>query len=183
MPLWLSVALLATAAAAGLWGMRHGWLTRARRTAGLVPTLPPVPDAPGPASTDAVAAVYVSSTVAGDWLDRVVAHGLGVRSPATVHVHADGVLVARTGAPDVWVPAGTLRAVTTTTGQAGKFVGRDELVVLTWVPDPTMGTALDTALQVRHDDERPVLLAAARALLPAPPDHETAPPAAQEEKA
>lgn len=183
MPLWLSTVLLAGVAVLALWGMWRGWQARDRRTAGLVPTLPEVPAAPGGALTGEVEAVYVSSTRSGDWLDRVVAHDLGVRSPARVRVHADGVLVARTGARDVWVPADALRAVGTTSGQAGKFVGRDELVVLTWVPDTTSGTAIDTALHVRHDDARPALLAAARTLLAAPTDTDTAPPAAQEEQA
>ncbi|ADG74741.1 conserved hypothetical protein [Cellulomonas flavigena DSM 20109] len=183
MPLWLSVALLAGVAVLALWGMWRGWQARGRRTADLVPTLPAVPVAPGAPRTDEVEAVYVSSTRAGDWLERVVAHELGVRSPAHVRVHADGVLVSRTGARDVWVPADALRDVGTTSGQAGKFVGRDELVVLTWVPDASSGTAIDTALHVRHDEERPALLAAARTLLAAPYDTDTAPSAAQEEQA
>ncbi len=183
MPTWASVLVLAALAVLGLWGMWHGWQARGRRTAALVPALPDVPADPGAALGEPVEAVYVSSTRAGDWLDRVVAHGLGVRSPARVQVHADGVLLARTGAPDVWVPARALRGVGTSSGQAGKFVGRDELVVLTWVPDPRTGTPLDTALQVRHDDARPALLAAARTLVAAPTDIDTAPSAAQEEQA
>ncbi|MCC2314833.1 PH-like domain-containing protein [Cellulomonas xiejunii] len=183
MPLSVSVAVLVAIALLGLWAMWHGWRARARRTAVLVPSVPDVPATPRAPRTDDVEAVYVSSTRAGDWLDRVVAHDLGIRSPARVRVHADGVHVARTGARDVWVPAGALRAVGTTSGQAGKFVGRDELVVLTWVPDPGAGTAIDTALQVRHDDARAALLAAVRALLAAPTDTDTTPPAAQEEQA
>lgn len=183
MPTWLSVTVLAALAVLGLWGMRRGWLARGRRTAALVPTLPDVPAAPGAARGDDVEAVYVSSTRAGDWLDRVVAHDLGVRSPARVRVHADGVHVGRTGARDLWVPAGSLRAVGTSRGQAGKFLGRDELVVLTWVPDPTTGTAIDTALLVRHDEARDALLAAARTLPAASTDTDTAPSAAQEEQA
>ncbi|MBO3093416.1 PH-like domain-containing protein [Cellulomonas dongxiuzhuiae] len=183
MPVWLSVTVLAALAVLGLWGMWHGWRARGRRTAALVPTLPDVPGTRGAPLTDDLEAVYVSSTRSGDWLDRVVAHDLGVRSPARVRVHADGVLVARTGARDVWVPAGALSAVGTTSGQAGKFVGRDELVVLTWVPDATSGTAIDTALQVRHDDARAALLAAVRTLPAAPTDTDTTPSAAQEEQA
>ena len=181
MPLWLSVTLLAALALLGLWGMRQGWRARGRRTSALVPSLPAAPAQPGAALSDDAEAVYVSSTRAGDWLDRVVAHGLGVRSAARVRVHADGVLIARTGAPDVWVPRTALHAVGTSSGQAGKFVGRDELVVLTWVPDPGTGTALDTALRLRHDDARPALLAAARTLLDAPTDTDTAPPAQEEQ--
>lgn len=188
MPLWMSVTLLVALAVLGLWGMWHGWQGRARRTALLVPTLPQVPTDPGAPTAGPAEAVYVSSTRAGDWLDRVVAHDLGVRSPAHVTVHPTGVLVRRTGARDLWVPAPALRAVGTARGQAGKFVGRDGLVVLTWVPDPTTGAALDTALHVRHDADRGTLLTAAAALVAAPgADHPvtdtvTAPAPAQEEQ-
>ena len=178
----LAVALLVGLGALGLWGMVRGWRSRAARTAQIVPSVPAVPAEPGAPRTDDVEAVYVSSTRAGDWLERVVAHDLGTRSPAQVRVHDAGVLITRTGARDLWVPAAALLDVSTSSGQAGKFVGRDELVVLTWVPDATTGTAIDTALLVRHDDERPVLLDAARALLAAPTDTDTAPPAAQEEQ-
>lgn len=179
MPLWLSTTLLVGVAALGLWGMWHGWQARSRRTATLVPTVPEVPEGVT-TPADAVEATYVSSTRSGDWLDRVVAHGLGLRTVALVSVHPTGVLVARTHAPDVWVPAGALRAVGTSSGQAGKFVGRDELVVLTWVPDASTGVALDTALLVRHDAERPTLLAAAGALV-APTHTDSAPPAREEQ--
>ena len=179
MPLWLSTTLLGAVALLALWGMWRGWQARERRTAALVPTVPAVPDGVT-TPEDAVEATYVSSTRAGDWLERVVAHGLGLRTAALVSVHPSGVLVARTKAPDVWVPAGALRAVGTSSGQAGKFVGRDELVVLTWVPDASTGVPLDTALLVRHDAERPALLAAAGALV-APTDTDSAPPAQEEQ--
>ncbi len=189
MPVWMSVTVLVALAILGLWAMWHGWQGRARRSAALVPSLPDVPAEPGEARTVPVEATYVSSTRAGDWLDRVAAHDLGVRSPVTVTVHDGGVLLARTGARDVWVPAAALTAVGTSSGQAGKFVGRDGLVVLTWVPDATTTTPLDTALLVRHDAERDTLLDAACALV-APPaaqaaatDTDAASPAAREEQA
>ncbi|WP_309134408.1 hypothetical protein [Cellulomonas sp.] len=165
MPTWLSVALLLALLVLALWGMRAGWRNRTRRTALLVPTLPDVPADAGPARTEPAEAVYVSSTRAGDWLDRVAAHGLGDRSPAVVSVHDAGVLLRRPGARDLWVPADRLSGVGTTRGQAGKFVGPEGLVVLTWVPDPATGTALDTALRMRHDADKEPLLAAARSLV------------------
>lgn len=175
----LSVTALLVLLALALWGMRAGWRTRARRTAVLVPTLPAVPTDPGPARTAPAEAVYVSSTRAGDWLDRVVAHGLGDRSAAVVQVHDAGVLVRRTGAADLWLAADRLTGVGTSRGQAGKFVGPEGLVVLTWVPDTSTGTALDTALRLRHDADKEPLLTAARALLrpgAAAPDHDRAVP-------
>jgi hypothetical protein len=165
MPTWVSVAVVVLLLALALWGMCAGWRARGRRTALLVPSLPVVPDDLGDARTEPAEAVYVSSTRAGDWLDRVVAHDLGARSGAVVRVHDAGVLVRRTGAQDVWVPAGRLTAVGTSRGQAGKFVGPEGLVVLTWVPDPATGTALDTALRVRHDADKEALLTAARSLV------------------
>jgi len=105
--------------------------------------------------------MYVSSTRAGDWLDRVVAHGLGTRTQAQVSVHAEGVLVRRAGAPDVWAPAADLVGVRRERGAAGKFVGEDGLVVVYW----TLGGAgLDTALRTRFDRDRDALEQAVRAL-------------------
>ena len=77
------------------WGMRVGWEHRRRRTEDAAPALPAVPDDPGPVTSGPFEAAYVSSTRAGDWLDRVVAHDLGVRSPAEVSVHASGLRLRR----------------------------------------------------------------------------------------
>jgi hypothetical protein len=89
-----------------VWGLMYGgWRARARRQDDL-PEPPPAPDGwADRASAQGVEATYVSTTRAGDPLDRVAAHGLGARSAARVLVDADGVLVARTGAPDVFAPA------------------------------------------------------------------------------
>ena len=144
-----------------LWGlMWWGWRGRARRQ-GDVPPLPAAPDPLPPSTFGPVEGVYVTSTRAGDWLDRVVAHGLGTRTEAQVSVHREGVLVRRTGAPDVWVPAADLHDVRRERGAAGKFVREDGLVVLTW----TLGDArLDTALRPRHDHDRDGLEQAVRQL-------------------
>ncbi|AEE46109.1 hypothetical protein [Cellulomonas fimi] len=167
---WVSVVVLVLVAVLALWGMRAGWLGRRRRTEGLVPQLPVAPDDLGPARFGPVEAVYVSTTRAGDWLDRVAAHDLGVRSPAQVSVHDAGVLVSRTGATDVFVPAPTLRGAGTAPGIAGKVVGKDGLVVLTWQPHPDDPRGLDTGLRTRHAADRPLLVAAAAALVDAPVD-------------
>ncbi len=152
------------------WGMRVGWEHRRRRTEALAPALPVVPDDPGPVTAGPFEAVYVSSTRAGDWLDRVVANGLGVRSPARVSVHPTGVLVGRSGAPDLFVPASSLRGVTTSPGIAGKVVGGSGIVVLTWSPAGTDDDrGLDSGLQPRHPADREALVAAVAALIPDTP--------------
>ncbi len=144
-----------------IWGlMWWGWRRRGRRQAD-VGALHRVPDPLSPSAFGPIEAVYVSTTRAGDWLDRVVVHGLGTRSAAEVSVHADGVLVRRTSAPDVWVPAPDLAWVRRERGAAGKFVREDGLVVLTW----TLGDAeLDTALRTRYDHDRDALERAVRDL-------------------
>jgi hypothetical protein len=177
MPPWLSVTILVVLGLALLTGMALGW-RRLQRGTGTMPTPPAVPDEAdlGAARTEELDAVYVSSTRAGDWLDRVGEHGLGVRSVATVQVHDAGVVVRRRGAPDVFVPRSALRAVGTSGGMAGKVVGGEGLVVLTWVPDPDRDPrGLDTGLRLRHPQQGDELRAVAQTLIgstPAASGHE-----------
>ncbi|HEY0188551.1 MAG TPA: hypothetical protein VGC67_13760 [Cellulomonas sp.] len=177
MPVWLSVTVLVALAAAGLAGMLVGWRHRGARTAAQVPAPPvvPAPDALGAARTEPLEGTYVSSTRAGDWLDRVTAHGLGTRSSATVQVHDAGVLLRRRGAPDVFLPRAALRAVGTSGGMAGKVVGKEGLVVLTWAPSPQDDRGLDTGLRLRHPHDAETLRSAAQDLIrttPAPAGEE-----------
>ena len=164
MPTWLSVTILVLVLVLAFWAMRAGWRRRERRSATAVPQVPALPTDLGTARTEPLEATYVSSTTAGDWLDRVSTHDLGVRSAAEVQVFDAGVLVRRAGAEDVFVPAGQVRAVGTAPGMAGKFMGGDGLVVLTW--DTGADRLLDTGLLVRHRGERPALVAAVQALIP-----------------
>jgi hypothetical protein len=104
----------------------------------------------------------VSTTAAGDWLDRVTARGLGARSAAAMVVRADGVGWARQGAPAVWAPAADVVAVRRDSGMAGKYVERDGLVVVTW---RLGGRALDTGFRPRYGDDAARLTAAVERLV------------------
>lgn len=161
---WASISAFAVILVLAGWGMWHGWGRRVRASAAAVPAIPAVPDELGATRLGPLEATYVSSTTAGDWLDRVSAHDLGARSAAEVEVHDTGVLLRRRGATDVFVPADRLRAVGTAPGIAGKFVGGDGLVVLTW--ESGADRMLDTGLLVRHRSERPALVQAVQALIP-----------------
>lgn len=147
-----------------LWRMMFvGWRARVRRQ-GDVPDLPVAPESLRNKASAGIEATYVSTTAAGDWLDRVAANGLGVRSAALVVVDPVGVLVARTGAPDVFVPAADVRDVRRETFRAGKARTGAGLVVVEW----QLGTAsVATALSPRHDADRDRLVDAVRALIPA----------------
>lgn len=131
---WLLRILLTLAVLAALtgiyWLMWRGWKNRAARQAGL-----PVPPsaAPGDATFGEPAeGVYASTTTSGDWLDRIAAHGLGVRSNASMSVGSRGVLVAREAAPDLFIPADDLVAAQLAPGIAGMVTGGEGVVLLTW---------------------------------------------------
>jgi len=152
---------------------RRRLAARTRRT---VPVPPAAPDDLGALRLGPVDATYVSSTLAGDWLARVGAHSLGDRATARVTVHDAGVLVERDGAPDVFAPTATLRGAGLAPGMAGKFVGTDGLVVVTWedpARDDVPAVVLDTGLRTQHATDRARLVDAVRHLMtsaPAPKD-------------
>lgn len=142
--------LLTLAVLAGIVAlMRLGWRRRAGRQADLAP-LPDVPADLGDPVAGPVPGTYVSTTTEGDWLDRVVVHGLGVRSQARLRVGPAGVLVERTGAADLFLPIAALRGVRREPGIAGKFVGGDGLLVLTW---ELGGQRLDSGFRARDTSE------------------------------
>ncbi|WP_125610421.1 hypothetical protein [Specibacter cremeus] len=139
-----------------------GWRGRLKRQAGVAP-LPDVPVALGePLLT--VPGQYVVTTMAGDWLDRLAVHGLGVRTNAELTVHPEGVLVARTGAADLFIGRDTLTEITTTAGLAGKFVEKDGLVVIGW---RLGGRPVDTGFRTRAAEDKRPLVTALENLLPA----------------
>ncbi|MFN0281736.1 MAG: hypothetical protein ACKVZ6_07155 [Kineosporiaceae bacterium] len=134
-----------------------GWRARGRSQSGL-PRPHAVQTQPGGRAYEGV---YVSTTTHGDWLDRVVVHGLGVRSDVAAYVGADGVALVRRGAPSVFVPRGDLVGAGRTSGMAGKFVEADGLAVITWV----LGrTTVDTGIRLRRATDTADLVAAVSAL-------------------
>jgi len=145
-----------------------GWRNRLRRQSDVEP-LPEVPAALGAplASADGQ---YVASTTAGDWLDRIAVHQLGIRTNAELSVHPDGVLFDRAGAGPVYIPAGQLTGVRQESGMAGKFVEKDGLLVLSWM----LGSReLDTGFRTRRADDKTILFNALQNLISAAPQADT----------
>jgi hypothetical protein len=150
---WVLRVLLTLAVLALLsgvyWLMWRGWKNRAAWQADL-----PVPSsaAPGDAVFGAPSeGVYASTTVSGDWLDRIAAHGLGVRSNARISVGKSGVLVAREAAPDLFIPADDLVGAQLAPGIAGKVTGGDGVVLVTW---RLGGATLDSGFHPRAKGDR-----------------------------
>ena len=157
--------LIMLALAVGIFAMLAvGWRNRLRRQADVDP-LPEIPGALG-AALAVADGQYVASTTAGDWLDRIAVHNLGIRTNAELSVHPEGVLFDRSGAAPVFIPAASLTGVRQESGMAGKFVEKDGLLVLSWM----LGTReLDSGFRTRHADDKTTLLKALQDLIPSAP--------------
>jgi hypothetical protein len=112
------------------WLMREGWKWRGTLQ-GDLPELPVTPADQGPAKLT-LSGRYHGSTTAGQWLDRIVAHGLGTRSRAELTLTDAGLDVVRPGAQDFFVPAAALREARLDKGIAGKVLTEGGLLVVTW---------------------------------------------------
>ncbi|WP_406098650.1 hypothetical protein [Streptomyces sp. NBC_01013] len=114
------------------WLMRQGWKWRGSLQSGL-PDLATTPD--GFADGERLLTLtgrYHASTTAGQWLDRIVAHGLGTRSRVELTLTEQGLDVVRPGATDFFVPAADLREARTDKALAGKVLPEGGLLVITW---------------------------------------------------
>ena len=144
-----------------------GWRNRLRRQSDVEP-LPEVPAELG-APLAAADGQYVASTTAGDWLDRIAVHNLGIRTNAKLSVHPEGVLFERSGAGPVFIPTGRLTGVRQESGMAGKFVEKDGLLVLSWM----LGShELDTGYRTRRAEDKAELLTTLQDLISAAPQAE-----------
>ena len=113
------------------WLMRRPWHERGRRQSDL-PAPPAVPDdGPGTPVLSATGR-YHGSTTAGQWLDRIIAHGLGTRSRVELTLTDRGLQVVRPGARDFFVPADRLRGARLDKAIAGKVLTEGGLLVVTW---------------------------------------------------
>ena len=94
-----AVGLLAVLVILVWLAMLAGWRRRAARQTrelGLT-SLPATPAEPGASLTEDTDGVYVSTTAAGRWLERITAYGLGARSAATHGRHRGGRDLAAPG--------------------------------------------------------------------------------------
>jgi hypothetical protein len=125
----LVAAMLALIALA-LWGMRRGWVHRQQRQADL-----PAPADVPPADArlgDPVEGLFAGTGVNGDWMDRIVAHDLGVRSRACIAWGPDGIWLDRQGARSLFIPAADVVDVRSDRGVAGTVRSKDGMSVITW---------------------------------------------------
>ena len=122
--------------------MRRGWVRRAARQLDVVP-LPAVPSPPTLAG--GVAGRYLGATRTGDWLDRLVVHGLGVPSKARAVVSDQGIWILRSGAPDLFIAPSAVVQVRHDRAAAGRVLETNGVLVITW---DHCGTLIDVGLRV-----------------------------------
>ncbi|GAB3477155.1 transporter [Amycolatopsis cihanbeyliensis] len=133
-------------------GMWRGWRRQARAQSVEFAPFPEVPADPGTPVLPAMRGVYVCSTRAGHWQQRIVTRGAGVRSAATLCLYPEGVEVRREGAPEFWIPRESVVDAKLARGMAGKVLGTDSLLVITW---RLAGTDIDTGFRGDGTDSYP----------------------------
>lgn len=124
----IMAAVLVVAIGLLIRAMMRGWRGKAQRQVELIGTLPPLPDTVGQADLPALKGLYVGSTFAPDWHDRIVVGDLGYRTKAVLTRYPEGIMVQRSGARPLWIPAESVTAIRTERGMVGKVVpgGRSE---------------------------------------------------------
>lgn len=144
-------ALLAVLIAFLIRQMMRGWLHRAQRQAELIGTLPQLPDTVGAATIAATKGMYVGSTLVPHWNDKVAAGDLGFRTKAVLTRYPEGIMMQRSGAGPIWIPAESVTAIRTERGIAGKALTYDGILAIRWrLPS---GTEIDTGFRADNRAE------------------------------
>ncbi|GAB2586401.1 hypothetical protein GCM10027168_18990 [Streptomyces capparidis] len=164
--MWVGLLVLLVIAVYAL--MWRSWKRRGARHHDL-PELLPVPPARDAAAGEPAAPPiaeltgrYHGTTTSGDWLDRVVARGLGSRSLAELTLRPDGIAVRRPGAADFLIPAAAVRGARLDKGIAGKVLTEGGLLVITWEHG---GHLLDSGFRADHPAEHATWIRAVRHLV------------------
>ena len=143
--------------------MLRGWRRRAERQVAIVGQLPALPETVGPAVIPGIEGLYVGSTLAPSWQNRIAAGDLGYRTKAVLTRYPEGIMVQRSGAHPIWIPNECITAIRTEMGIAGKVIPRgrsgatggkgdthDGILAIRWTLPS--GTEIDTGF--RADDRR-----------------------------
>jgi hypothetical protein len=142
-------AVLVVAIAVAIQLMMVGWRRRAQRQEELIGNLPQVPDQVGMATTT-LRGVYVGSTLAPEWNERVTAGDLGYRSKAVLSRYPEGILLERVRANPIWIPQSAITEVRTERGMVGKVAARGGILAIRWrLPS---GVEIDTGFRAGQRD-------------------------------
>ncbi|WP_446222950.1 PH-like domain-containing protein [Nocardia sp. IBHARD005] len=132
-----------------LWLMYRAWQKKATRQQARIGELPTVPAELGAQLLEPTTGMYLGSTIAPSWQDRIAVGDLGFRATAELTRFERGILLERDGATVIWIPQESVSAVRTERGHAGKVMTDNGVLVIRWTL-PT-GTEIDTGF--RGDDK------------------------------
>lgn len=133
--------------------MLRGWKHRAQRQVELIGDLPPAPASVSPAVIAPTRGLYLGSTIAPNWLERVNVGDLGYRCKAVLTRYPEGILVERSGTGPIWMPVASISGVRTERAMAGKVLpgggaagdNTGRILVIRWrLPS---GTEIDTGFR------------------------------------
>ncbi|MGO3327093.1 PH-like domain-containing protein [Gordonia sp. (in: high G+C Gram-positive bacteria)] len=127
----------------------RGWRNRGRRQADAVGEFPATPDDLGAPVRGPHTGLYVGSTLAPSWQNRIAVGDKGDRASAELTEYPNGLLITRHGASEIWIPRESLIAVRTENGLAGKVMSRDGVLVIRW----TLPTGVEIDSGLRGDDK------------------------------
>lgn len=129
----LLTAIMIAVIALACWGMWRSWKRRASQQL----PVQPVPEdfqeqiqAPGR---------YLGTSPADDWMQRVVANGMGAPGNAVAAVGPAGVLLTREGESDIFISGATITQTQIGRGIAAQVAEKDGVVLWSWQAG---GTAL-----------------------------------------
>lgn len=122
------VAVVIAVMAFVVWGMWRGWQGRLRRQSD-IPWPAETGDGPWTISTPGL---FLGTSRAGDWLDRIVIADLGVPSRGIIHGGPHGIWIEREGARSVFIPADAIVGGRRDRGVAGTVREKEGVLVLTW---------------------------------------------------
>ncbi|MFC9994289.1 transporter [Nocardia sp. NPDC127526] len=146
---WLWVVGLLALFVLTLWGMYRAWTGRAKRQAASIGELPAVPADCGAQLLEPTTGLYLGSTLAPSWIQRITVGDLGFRATAELTRFERGILLERDGATTIWIPQESITAVRAERGHAGKVMTEDGVLVIRW--KLATGTEVDTGF--RGDDK------------------------------
>ncbi|WP_433869395.1 transporter [Saccharopolyspora sp. CA-218241] len=147
------------------WAMRRGWVNRVRRQQAVLAEFPAPPAELGTVELrPAMTGMYVGTTRAPDWQDRIAVGDIGHRSEGVARLHPSGLLLERTGATALWIPAESIVDARRDHKLANKVVPGAGLLVVRW----RLGeTELDTGFRFDDKAEHEPWAEAVRGLGPA----------------
>ncbi|AFR48892.1 PH-like domain-containing protein [Gordonia sp. KTR9] len=143
------VALLAIGVVSVFYLLATGNQKKTAAQADAIGALPVTPADPGAVLRGPDTGLYLGSTMAPSWQNRVTVGDLGDRASSVLTEFETGILIARQGASDIWIPRESITAVRTERGIAGKVMTADGVLAIRWVLPS--GTEIDSGL--RADDK------------------------------